>query len=113
MITFLDGRIVRADAGGAIEIAVGPVAFEVFVPAGYDSDWKEGAEIRVFTHMLISAERPLIYGFKSAYDRNVFRLLLTASQVGPKAALGLLELGGDTVVRAIAAAEPRTLTAAS
>ncbi len=112
MIAFLDGKIARVISTGLIELAVGPIAFEVHTPGGYDFGFAEGDEARLFTHMIITAERPLIYGFKSAFDRDVFRLLLTANQVGPRAALSILELGGDAVIRAIQSGDSRTLTAA-
>lgn len=113
MISYLNGKIVKVDASGVIVLAVGPVAFEIHAPAQLHSPWKEGEDVRFYTHLLISLERPILYGFDSAYDRDIFRLLLTASQVGPKVALSLLELGGDTIVRAIASGDARTLTAAT
>lgn len=113
MISYLNGKIVKVDASGVIVLAVGPVAFEIHAPVQMHSPWKEGEDVRFYTHLLISLERPILYGFDSAYDRDIFRLLLTASQVGPKVALSLLELGGDTIVRAIASGDARTLTAAT
>jgi Holliday junction DNA helicase RuvA len=113
LIAQLEGVVVEFDAAGALLLAVGQVTFEIHTPASLSGAWREGAEVRVYTHLLFSNERLALYGFKSAFERNLFRLLLTATQVGPRVALNILELGGAVVARAIASGDARTLTAAS
>ena len=113
MIAFLDGVVVRIDASGRMELLVGPVCFEIATPAGYDGTWSPGDDARVYTHAAITNEKLGLYGFAAAEDRDMFRLLLTASGVGPRMALSLLSLSAHAVVRAIALGEPRRLTAAA
>jgi len=113
LIAQLDGVVAEFDMGGILLLAVGPVTFEIFTPSSNSDVWREGDEVRIYTHLFFSNERMALYGFKTAFERNLFRLLLTASQVGPRVALSLLELGGSVVARAIAAGDSRSLTAAS
>jgi len=54
-----------------------------------------------------------LYGFASESDRELFRILLTASGVGPKVALAILgSIAGEEVIRAIVSEDPDTLTLA-
>jgi holliday junction DNA helicase RuvA len=113
MIAHLDGKIVDIDKSGILIISIGSLAFEVLTSGLASTQISDGDEIRVYTHLLIANERPVLYGFFSAFDRNLFKLLLTATQVGPRAALNILEIGGSAVARAISTSDARTLTAAS
>jgi len=113
MIAHLNGKIAEIDKSGAIILSVGLVAFEILTPALSSTNMKEGDELKIYTHLLITNERPVIYGFLTAFDRNLFKLLLTATQVGPKAALNIMEIGGSSVARAISTSDAHTLTAAS
>lgn len=113
MIAHLDGVLVEIDKSGHLILSIGAVAFEIHTPAFSNSILVAGDTLRVYTHLLITTERPILYGFFNAFDRNLFKLLMTATQVGPRAALNILELGGSTVARAISTGDARTLTAAS
>ncbi|MCD6119771.1 Holliday junction branch migration protein RuvA [bacterium] len=112
MIAFLDGKIVRMNPSGVLELAVGSVGFEIQTPASYESAWSPGDEVHIFTHLVLSNEKPTLYGFATSGERDLFRLLLTATQVGPRMGISLLELGALTIARAIASGDSRTLSAA-
>lgn len=45
---------------------------------------------KLFTHLLVKEDELALYGFSTLEERRLFRLLLTVSGVGPKAALGIL-----------------------
>jgi Holliday junction DNA helicase RuvA len=49
-----------------------------------------GAEIQLFTHLLVREDALLLYGFATEAERRLFRGLLKVSGVGPRIALGLL-----------------------
>jgi len=49
-----------------------------------------GKEIKLFTFLLVREDDLQLYGFLSAEDLLLFKMLLSVSGVGPKAALGVL-----------------------
>src|SRR5260370_26805405 len=91
MITFLDGRLVSALPTQAI-VDVGGVGYEVFIPlSSYDKLPAVGQPIRILTHLAVREDAHVLYGFMSAPERDLFRLLVNnVSGIGPKLALAVL-----------------------
>src|SRR5437588_6911178 len=91
MITFLDGRLVSALPTQAI-VDVGGVGYEVFIPlSSYDKLPAVGQPIHLLTHLTVREDAHLLYGFMSASERDLFRLLVNnVSGIGPKLALAVL-----------------------
>jgi holliday junction DNA helicase RuvA len=72
-----------------------------------------GEEIVVHTHTHVREDEISVYGFGSESDRELFRILLGASGVGPKVAMALLaSLTSDEIIRAITGDDPDALTIA-
>jgi len=70
-----------------------------------------GEEIVVHIHTHVREEEMSLYGFGKEPDRDLFRILLGASGVGPKVAMALLaSMTGDEIVRAITGEDPEALT---
>src|SRR5215217_9759836 len=91
MITFLDGKLVNALPTQAI-VDVGGVGYEVFIPlSSYDKLPAVGQSIRILTHLAVREDAHVLYGFMSAAERDLFRLLVNhVSGIGPKTALDVL-----------------------
>lgn len=72
-----------------------------------------GEEIVVHTHTHVREDELRLYGFARESDRELFRILLTASGVGPRLAMSMLAaMTGDEIVRSITAEDPDALTIA-
>lgn len=72
-----------------------------------------GEEIVVHTHTYVRDDELSLYGFTRDSDRDLFRVLLGASGVGPKVAMAILaSMSSDDVVRAITGDDPDALTIA-
>ena len=91
MITFLDGKLVSALPTQAI-VDVGGIGYEVFIPlSSYDKLPSTGQSVRVLTHLHVREDAHVLYGFMSAAERDLFRLLVNnVSGIGPKLALAVL-----------------------
>src|SRR5438874_7087682 len=91
MITFLDGKLVSALPTQAT-IDVNGVGYEVFIPlSSYDKLPAVGQPIRILTHLAVREDAHVLYGFMSAAERDLFRLLVNnVSGIGPKLALAVL-----------------------
>jgi Holliday junction DNA helicase RuvA len=91
MITFLDGKLVNALPTQAI-VDVGGVGYEVFIPlSSYDKLPTAGQPVRILTHLHVREDAQILYGFMTAAERDLFRLLVNnVSGIGPKLALAVL-----------------------
>jgi len=91
MITFLHGRLVEALPTQAT-VDVHGVGYEVLIPlSSFDKLPAPGSEVRLLTHLAVREDAHVLYGFMTAAERELFRLLIhTVSGIGPKIALNVL-----------------------
>ena len=91
MITFLEGLLHEALPTHVI-IAVGGIGYHVSIPlSSYDRLPPVGQPIKLLTHLQIREDAHVLYGFATAAERDLFRLLTThVSGIGPKTALDIL-----------------------
>src|SRR5438874_2573136 len=96
MITFLDGTLVSALPTQAV-IDVRGVGYEVLIPlSSYDRLPTPGEQLRILTHLHVREDAQILFGFMTAAERDLFRLLVNSvSGIGPK--LGLAVLSGMSV----------------
>lgn len=87
---FLSGKIVRKDPTRLI-LEVGGIGFELTIPLStYHTVGNAGEEAKVLTHFIVREDAHQLYGFATEEERNLFRLLVSVSGVGPKMALAVL-----------------------
>ncbi|MEP6698381.1 MAG: Holliday junction branch migration protein RuvA [Verrucomicrobiota bacterium] len=91
MITFLHGQLVSALPTQAI-VNVGGVGYEVLIPlSSYDKLPAAGQPVQILTHLHVREDAHILYGFMSAAERDLFRLLVNhVTGIGPKLALAVL-----------------------
>src|SRR3954464_418969 len=96
MIAFLEGKLVNSLPTQAA-IDVNGVGYEVFIPlSSYDKLPPIGQPIRILTHLHVREDAHILYGFMTAAERDLFRLLVNnVTGIGPK--LGLAVLSGMSV----------------
>src|SRR6201989_101510 len=91
MITFLNGTLSSALPTQAT-VDVNGVGYEVFIPlSSYDKLPTVGHPIHILTHLTVREDAHILYGFMTAPERDLFRLLVNnVSGIGPKLALAVL-----------------------
>src|SRR5215207_11108016 len=91
MIHFLRGKLIEA-LPSQVTIDVGGVGYEVLIPlSSFDRLPPRGGDITLLTHLSIREDAHVLYGFMSAGERDMFRMLVhTVSGIGPKIALSIL-----------------------
>jgi Holliday junction DNA helicase RuvA len=112
MITFLQGKLVDADPTH-ITVDVHGVGYEVVIPlSSFDKLPAPGQELKVLTHLAVREDAHVLYGFMSAGERDLFRLLInTVSGIGPKIALNVLSGMSVTAFRgAVANGDVKSLS---
>jgi holliday junction DNA helicase RuvA len=91
MINFLEGKLAGALPTQAV-VDVSGVGYEVFIPlSSYDKLPTVGQPVRILTHLHVREDAHILYGFMTAPERDLFRLLVNnVSGIGPKLALAVL-----------------------
>ena len=91
MITFLHGKLVEA-LPTQVVIDVHGVGYEVLIPlSSFDKLPAPGDDVKLLTHLVVREDAHILYGFATAAERDLFRLLVNSvSGIGPKTALNIL-----------------------
>lgn len=105
MITFLHGKLVEV-LPTQVVVDVHGVGYEALIPlSSYDKLPAPGSEVKLLTHLAVREDAHTLYGFLTAAERDLFRLLIhTVSGIGPKIALNVLSGVSVTAFRAAVAA---------
>ena len=112
MIGRLRGMLVAHTTTGVV-IEVGGVGYEVNVtPRDQASLPILGEEVVVHTHLVVREDLMALYGFEGEASRDMFRVLLGSSGVGPALAMSILAtLRPDEVRLAVATDDIQALVA--
>jgi holliday junction DNA helicase RuvA len=90
MIVFLRGRVTYSGVD-YVALDVNGVGYQVRVTDAVR--WGEGEDILLYTHYIVREDAHLLYGFPTIAERDLFRLLLEVSGIGPKAGMAMLAGG--------------------
>ncbi len=112
MIGRLRGTLV-SKAAAAVVLDVGGVGYEIAVtPRGLVELPGIGEDAVLHTHTHVREDQLALYGFPAADERDLFRLLLGASGVGPKVAMAICAtFAPDELRRAVLADDTDALQA--
>lgn len=96
MFYYISGKLVRLEPTFAV-VDVGGVGYKLTVSGTtYDAmpprSVSEPPKVTLYTHLAVREDDMELYGFATQAELSSFRLLLTVSGVGPKAALAVLSL---------------------
>jgi Holliday junction DNA helicase RuvA len=90
MIARLSGNVVEKLPTRAL-LDVNGVGYELGIPVSTFQRLPEpGGKATLLTQLIVRDDALQLYGFATAEERDVFRLLITVSGVGPKIALAIL-----------------------
>lgn len=115
MIGRLFGTVVGQGDDGTVTVDVNGVGYDVTVPLGaLGRAHREGDRVVLHVHTVVREDAFMLYGFPTLEDREVFRMLIGVSSVGPKIATSILgAMPPDELQSAIARREISRLTAIS
>jgi len=82
------GRMLSREANAAV-VECGAFALRVRIPLG-SNPGATGSEVSLHVHLLFRDDQLHLYGFVTPAERDIFRVLLTVSGLGPEKALALL-----------------------
>ena len=114
MFYSLTGKIIYKDEQ-TVAISCGGVGFKCFTTRNSLAKLSlQSGEVTVFTHLNVREDALDLFGFTTNDELDAFKLLITVSGVGPKAALAILsELSPDAFAVAVASGDTKAITAAN
>ena len=91
MITYLHGTLIEA-LPTQVTVEVNGVGYEALIPlSSFDKLPAPGQAVKLLTHLVVREDAHVLYGFMTAAERGLFRLLINyVSGIGPKIALNIL-----------------------
>lgn len=114
MFYSLTGKIIYKDEQ-TVAISCGGVGFKCFTTRNSLAKLSlQSGDVTVFTHLNVREDALDLFGFATNDELDAFKLLITVSGVGPKAALAILsELSPDAFAVAVASGDTKAITAAN
>ena len=110
MIAHLTGVLRQKNLDSCV-VDVAGVGYEVAVPLSTLTQLPlEAEKISLFIQTEVREDSISLYGFATAREKIVFRLLTSVQGVGPKLALSILSIAADDLARAITAGDLTKLT---
>lgn len=113
MLYNLKGTLTVSDVN-YIVVECGGVGFKCFTTLNTVKNiGKTGNEVNVYTHLAVREDAMDLYGFATLAELDAFKLLITVSGIGPKAAVAILsELTPDKLALCIASGDAKSITRA-
>ena len=111
MISYVAGELVATTATSVIIDHQG-IGLEVLVPDSLLSKMPvAGSQVKIYTYFSVREDAMQLFGFATQADKDLFKLLITVSGIGPKGGLALMgTLSGDDI--AILSEDAKTIATA-
>ena len=118
MFYYIKGKLVHleptfavVDVGGVgYKLTVSGTTYEAMPPRSVT----DPPQVTLYTHLAVREDDIELYGFATQAELSSFRMLLTVSGVGPKAALAVLSLlSPEKIARAVCTDDRRTISRAN
>ncbi len=110
MISSLSGKVLHKDLNHIV-IEVGGVGYKVFVQTSTALETKVSENASLWTHLSVRETSLDLFGFPEKETLEIFELLITISGIGPKTALGILNVASpETLRQAVSGGDTSYLT---
>lgn len=90
MISYLHGRLAEKSPT-EVTVDVNGVAYAIHIPLStFEAIGEVGGEVKILTYLHFREDAMQLYGFATSDERELFKLLISISGIGPKMAQGIL-----------------------
>lgn len=111
MYEYLNGKFALINPSFVVVDCNG-IGYKIEISLNTYSQIKEKKEGKVFVHFIVREDAQVLYGFADEKERELFRLLIGVSGIGPNTARVMLSsLNSDELVKAIRDEDLRTINA--
>lgn len=107
MIACLSGTVRHKDIHYLI-VDVSGVGYKVLVTTETALDVVPSSSIFLWTHLVVRETSLELFGFLNKENLDIFQLLINISGIGPKSALGILNVATPSMLRQAVASEDTT-----
>lgn len=107
MISSLSGTVRHKDLNSLI-VDISGVGYKVLVTTETALEAMPSSPIFLWTHLVVRETALELFGFLDKETLDVFELLITISGIGPKSALGILNVATPSMLRQAVASEDTT-----
>ena len=112
MITHIQGRLVEKNPTDVV-IECNGVGYFINISLHTFSSLPTSENVKLFTHLIVREDAHTLYGFATVAEREIFRLLISVSGVGPATARTMMSsLTPEQIVDAIATNDLTTIQSA-
>lgn len=110
MIGYLRG-VVNQKRESSVVLECNGVGYELFIPKSVQFQLPDdGQQVQLHTHLHVRPESQALYGFLNVSQRDVFRILINISNIGPSHALNILsELTLSELIACVRYNDPKPL----
>ena len=113
MISYISGEVIDVTEKFAT-ISVQGLGYKVFSTAKTLGSLSIGKSTELYCHLAVRETALDLYGFTSKQEKDFFELLITISGIGPKSALGILDVADiETLKTAVISGDTSHLTRVS
>ena len=117
MFYYLSGVLAHREAGIAV-IDCGGVGYKLTVSqntlSAIDRIATRSDKVKLYTYMAVREDDVELFGFASEEELSTFKMLLTVSGIGPKAAMGVLSaFTPDGLARAVSTEDTKAIARAN
>lgn len=114
MIYSLTGKYITAEPNFVV-IECGGVGFRCFTSMSTITRLPEqGSTVTLYTHMSVTENAMTLYGFSEKTELSCFKMLISVSGIGPKAAISILStLTPEDVALAVGSGDYKAITRAN
>ena len=120
MFYYISGKLAHLESGFAVVEANGGVGYKLSITGTtYDSmpprhTVSEPPAVKLFTYMSVREDGIELFGFATESELSAFKMLLSVSGVGPKAAISILSfLTPEKLALAVCSEDTKTISRAN
>lgn len=109
MISHIQGRMVEKNPTDVV-VECNGVGYFLNISLHTYSQLPASEDLKLFTHLIVREDAQILYGFITREERDIFKLLITVSGVGPATARTMLSsLTPSQIVEAISSGDAATV----
>ena len=109
MIAYLRGSVTAKNLDHIL-VDVAGIGYKVYVSNYINDQFELNKESQIYIFENIKEDIYDLYGFESLKDKELFELLLSVKNVGPKAAMAIFNIStSDNIIKAISSNDVNTL----
>lgn len=98
MIGYIEGVVKKVGLGHAL-VVTGGLGYKVALTKNTLAHTLLGSQVSFSTYLVVREDALDLYGFSSDEELRLFEMLLTVSGIGPKSALGILDIASVETLR--------------